>query len=143
MFTSNYSVIVDINKFQKIPTMLLLNIFQYLDGDELFIMSYNKKTKDLCLAINKNYPTITQSLLYKQTHPPLYTIYTYSRFTPYDIITINNNVLSFSIPRQGILREEIRYNNHNIIGYHNSFYRHKTNKKPKRRHVPLSVYRPN
>lgn len=122
MFTSNYSVVADIYKFQKIPTMVLLNIFQYLNANELFMIDYNKNTKDLCVCINKDYPIITKSLIYKQLHPPVYLIRNFNIFT-YDSVEKNTYIdMIIYFPKIGIYSQKFRYNDHNnMIDYKDSF----------------------
>jgi hypothetical protein len=122
MFTSNYSVIVDIEKFQKIPTMVLLHILQYLDdNDGLFIVKYDKNTKGLCVSINANYPVITKSLIHKQIHTPIPDISYCRRFTDNhyrDYETITHKRFLLRVPKLGTINEQIRYNDDNNIIWH-------------------------
>ena len=144
MFTSNYSIIVDTEKFKKIPTMVLLLIFQYLN-DELFIMTYNKNIKDLCLVINKKYHIITKSLIYKQLHPANYSTITrdiliYDRnYNLNNYGPVTEKFISYSIPKQGLFTEKIRYNNDNTIDNHYCIIQYQKCKKHKRRrsHSPM------
>ena len=135
MLSAIYSSIMDMERFQKVPTMLLLIIFQYLGDDGLFIMNYDKNTKDLRICVNKNHPILTKSLIYKQLNPPQHYVYYYHRFTHIynEMMTVTDKVLYISVPDLGKLRENFNYNDQNIIiYYHNMFYSSK--KKRRYRH---------
>lgn len=135
MFTSNYSVIVDIDAFKKMPTMLLLTIFEYLnDNDGLFIVKYNKNTKGLCVSINENYHIITKSLIHKQKHCPIPDISNFRRFTDHgyrNYETITNKRFLLRVPKLGTINEQIHYNNDNNIIWHQCTF-HKKKKRTQR-----------
>jgi hypothetical protein len=103
MFTSDYSAIIDIEIFQKIPKKILQLIFQYVD-DGLFVMNYNK-----------NYSIITKTLIYKQKNPPQYKSYTFNDNSVIAPMLSKLVLVIFNIQPKVTLYEKCFYNNDNII----------------------------
>lgn len=98
--------IINVELFKRIPEMVRLYIFQYLNNGP-FIVSYHKIKKCLYICVDKNYPIITRVLDYKQLNPPKYN---YRRLPFYTSLCIKINLHG-----KAIFKENFTYNSSNII----------------------------
>lgn len=113
MNTSIYNSIINIELFKSIPEMVLLNILEYINNGP-FVIYYDKKKKGLTIGVDRNFPIITKSLIYKQCHPPEFY---YIRAPKYKLFWIKINYYDM-----GFIIERILYNSsNNITRYNMSF----------------------
>jgi len=103
------TIIGNYGPFTNLPEFILLQIFEYLNNG-VFIISFNKNTRSLTITINKHFPIIKTSLVYKQLHPPYYQ----------NFIVGNKRRLIVSIDPfgKGLIQDLIWYGNDNQIMFH-------------------------
>lgn len=95
--------------FTVIPEFVLLQIFEYLNNG-VFIISFNKKSRCLDISINKHFPIITKTLIYKQLHLPYYHNY-----------LIGNKrriIVSFDPYGKGLVKDLIWYGDDKQVMFH-------------------------